>query len=61
MKELEVDVCVLTETWLRKDPNIEQALEDFQDINNYEFIRKDRQDCRHGGGVAICFDRSKYP
>ena len=53
--EMETDVCIITETWLGKNAKIEQELEDFENQNQLLFIRRDRQDGRRGGGVAICY------
>ena len=57
MYELKTDVCVITETWLRSNPFIEQVLDDFEQQYDYEFIRRDREDGRRGGGVAICYNK----
>ena len=48
-------MCVLTETWLKNNAHDNQMIEDFQDMNDYSFIRRDRSENRRGGGVAICF------
>ena len=55
MQELKTDVCVVTETWMREDPEINQHLEDFTNLTGYSILRKDREN-RRGGGVAILFN-----
>ena len=53
--ELEVDVSIVTETWLNNvEPN-DQRIMDFQDSADFSIIRRGRR----GGGAAIVFDRSK--
>ena len=56
LNELGADVCLITETWFKRtDSTIDQILEDFKYSSGYEFLRKDRQSDRRGGGVAVCF------
>ena len=43
-----VDIAVLTETWLHED-----ITDDLIDIAGYCLYRRDRQDGRVGGGVAV--------
>ena len=57
LDEIDVDMCMLTETWLRSDPHTERSIEDFQNEHGYEFIRRDRRDGKRGGGVAICYNK----
>ena len=59
LDEIESDVCVVTETWLRSDEKIEQAIEDFESQNGYSFIRRDRAGPKKGGGVAICYAKDR--
>ena len=60
LDELGTDVCILTETWFKtSDNSIKQTLQDFKDINDYEFLRKDRESGKRGGGIAICFRSSR--
>ena len=54
MNELGTDVTVVTETWFKPlDQSIKCLLEDFKNMNGYEFLRKDRQGGRRGGGLAL--------
>ena len=53
--ELRSDVCVITETWLKPNRVVEKTLDDFEHQYNYAFIRRDREESRRGGGVAICY------
>ena len=57
LNEIDVDICMLTETWLRNDPHIERSIEDFENKYGYSFIRRDRPPCKRGGGVAICYNK----
>ena len=59
LNELSTDICLITETWLKSTDQINVVLEDFTNINDYAFLRKDRAGSRRGGGVAICFKRDK--
>ena len=60
MNELGTDVCAIVETWFKPaDPSIKMLLEDFKHKNGYEFLRKDRQSMRRGGGIAICFNTNR--
>ena len=59
LNEIDVDMCMLTETWLKNDPNIERNIEDFENQHGYNFIRRDRVDGRRGGGVAICYNNEQ--
>ena len=55
LDEMQIDVCMITETWLKNDQKVEQELQDFSDKHGYSFIRRDRACGRRGGGVAICY------
>ena len=59
LTEIDVDICMLTETWLKNDPNIERNVEDFENQHGYAFIRRDRMAGRRGGGVAICYNKEQ--
>ena len=39
INELETDVCILTETWLRRNDATDRIIEDFQNQNQLAFIR----------------------
>ena len=49
----------MTETWLRSDAHVNQLIEDFENRDGYAFIRRDRGEGKRGGGVAVCFDKSR--
>ena len=51
-------MCAITETWLKQTRIVQQVLDDFEHQNNYAFIRRDRQQDRRGGGVAICYNKN---
>ena len=58
--EIGTDVCVVTESWFQKtDKSINSILEDFKHKTGYDFLRKDRDTGRRGGGIAICFNTSR--
>ena len=59
LRETVADVSLLTETWFNDDIKIKNELEDFTNITGYEFISKDRATGRRGGGIAICFDKTR--
>ena len=60
LNELETDVAVITETWLRNElENVNENIQDFIDSTNFSIIRRDRGNQRRGGGVAVLFDRTK--
>ena len=56
--ELENDVTILTETWIKDSENINKLLQDYEDRTGYAIICKDRTSTR-GGGVAISFNKSR--
>ena len=58
LKEMCVDICLITETWLNNANKTRETLEDFKSTTGYEFLRKDRNGGR-GGGVAVCFNTNK--
>ena len=58
LNELQTDICVLTETWIREDGRIKEQLEDFECLSGYSMIRRDRVE-RRGGGIAVCFDKNR--
>ena len=51
--ELDVDLALITETWLTESGLAAQKLEDFEQSTEYNIVRKDRQGPRKGGGVAL--------
>ena len=61
LEEINGHLSVITETWFRSGPQLEELLGDAEDITGYGFIRKDRaesdSDCVRGGGVAIVYKK----
>ena len=61
LEEMEGHLAVITETWFRSSPQLEELLRDAEDTTGYGFIRKDRQETgqeSRGGGVAIVYKKS---
>ena len=61
LDEIDCNIAVVTETWFRPSPQLEQLLRDAEDVTGYGFIRRDR--CQtgseaRGGGVAIIYKKS---
>ena len=59
LNELVAHVCLLTETLLSNENKINDDLEDFYNRSGYNFLRKDRQFGRRGGGIAIYYDKPR--
>ena len=52
INEIDADVTIVTETWLKGEEN-EQDIVDFEQRTGFNFIRRDRNTGRRGGGVAV--------
>ena len=59
MKELELDLALVSETWLRNDCTSKTMFEDLEDRDKISVIRKDREAERAAGGVAIFANSEK--
>jgi hypothetical protein len=57
-KEVENDVCIVTETWTKSCEKTDQLLDDAGNVVALSCIRRDRVSSR-GGGVAIVYDKGK--
>ena len=59
LNEMTADVCLVTETWLKNENEINCMLEDFTSRTPYGFLRKDRGAGKRGGGIAIFYNKEK--
>ena len=53
--ELDSDIAIVSETWLKDDPRVNQTLLDLEDRKKVSIIRRDRGNGKQAGGVAICY------
>ena len=64
LEEMDAQMAVITETWFKSTPELEQLLRDAEDITAFGFVRKDRgetdSDSTRGGGVAIVYNYPFY-
>ena len=59
MNDGDIDVLLLTETWVKSDRNLNRIKDDIVERNGFGFIHYNRPGKRNGGGVAIIYNRSK--
>ena len=61
LEEIDGHMAVITETWFKSTPQLEQILRDAEDVTGYAFVRKDREqndNNARGGGVAVVYKKS---
>ena len=56
MHELDGQIALVTETWMKKSPFIDNQMQNLSCLLGYECIRKDRE-TGQGGGVAIVYKK----
>ena len=49
----DVDICAITETWLKQDPNVDTVKE--VPPTGYKIVSTPRSDGRMGGGIGLVF------
>ena len=63
LEEINGSIAVITETWFKTSPQLEELLKDAEDVTGYGFLRKDRSEtdsaASRGGGVAIVYRKNE--